>query len=279
MPRTVVAAALLWIGAVAGLKFKPLGGALGLEVFGALDVTRDADALRCAFAASRGLLIFRGLLNFNKDDMVALSAVFGSVEPSPADGDYETLVEGDARVHQLSGVSSSRVFADDGASLPVRSDASQGGSLWQTDQSLCDTRPTACAIFCLEAPPFGVGETLFCSAVAALADVPEPLREKLPIEKGALSPRRISGLVDVFGEPVPEAQRLVEAPSAFCTSAPYASRHNWAPGDFVVWDTRRTMHVGKPAPKYGQPIRATKRRQCTLQASAPKARASLEAPK
>ena len=68
----------------ATLRLRPLSPALGFEVSGpVVEAVRSGRAralLRRAFAASHGLLVFRGLESWQKEDMLALSGIFGLVE-------------------------------------------------------------------------------------------------------------------------------------------------------------------------------------------------------
>ena len=98
-------AAALALRTTASLELRPLAGRFGLAahgiVRGELNNATTRHALRAAFAASRGLLLVRGLEGLTREELVELSAIFGDVEFGPADGDYEKIVEGDARVHEF----------------------------------------------------------------------------------------------------------------------------------------------------------------------------------
>eukprot|EP00629_Pelagomonadales_sp_RCC1024_P017253 CAMPEP_0119282204 /NCGR_PEP_ID=MMETSP1329-20130426/26234_1 /TAXON_ID=114041 /ORGANISM="Genus nov. species nov., Strain RCC1024" /LENGTH=594 /DNA_ID=CAMNT_0007282851 /DNA_START=128 /DNA_END=1909 /DNA_ORIENTATION=- len=176
---------LLLLKTAAALELRPLSarGRFGLEVVGLDNVTESAPALRSAFAASRGLLLLRNL-QLKREDIVELSEVFGCVEASPADGDYERLLDGDARVHEFSTVPSSGVFKGDAAMTAnvedCQYDAATGRPSWHTDQSFRSPRPLASAMYCVATPSArGVGRTLFASTVAALEDLPARARERL----------------------------------------------------------------------------------------------------
>ena len=112
--------AALLLAAVHAIELHPLSPSFGLEVKGlAKEDLRDKNShktLREAFAASRGLLLLRGLRGLSCDELINLSSVFGDVEAAPADGSYETLVDDAGRVHEFATVPSSGVFqgrADD----------------------------------------------------------------------------------------------------------------------------------------------------------------------
>ena len=185
------------------LRLRPLSPALGFEVSGpVVEAVRSGRAralLRRAFAASHGLLVFRELEGWQKEDMLALSGIFGLVEHGDVDGSFETLLEGDDRVHVFSKVPSARVFDGDatgvgaGASSeavdpasaaassadPEQYDASTGQPSWHTDQSFREPPPRASAMFCVSTPADGSGATLFAGTIAAHAALPEAERARL----------------------------------------------------------------------------------------------------
>eukprot|EP00966_Prymnesium_polylepis_P137568 3179264-Prymnesium_polylepis.1 len=98
------------------LRLTPLDASFGLEIHGLTAAALHAEPaaaralLRRALAASKGLLLFRDLRGWKREDMVALSEAFGTVEASPPDGPFDALLEGDGRVHTFSKVPSARVF-------------------------------------------------------------------------------------------------------------------------------------------------------------------------
>ena len=135
--------------------------------------------------------------------MLALSGIFGLVEHGDVDGSFETLLEGDDRVHVFSKVPSARVFDGDATSVgagasseavdpaaaaaaaaassadPEQYDASTGQPSWHTDQSFRDPPPRASAMFCVSTPADGSGATLFAGTIAAHAALPEAERARL----------------------------------------------------------------------------------------------------
>lgn len=291
--------AALLLAAVHAIELHPLSPSFGLEVRGlAKEDLRDKNShktLREAFAASRGLLLLRGLRGLSCDDLITLSSVFGDVEAAPADGSYETLVDEAGRVHEFATVPSSGVFqgrADVTASWQY--DAATGKPSWHTDQSFRSPRPLASAMYCLETPGGGVGQTVFCSTVAACEDLPERVRSKLAklraahsyeqlsasfqrfaggtaktlsgarkealyhlVDDGALylAPHAISHVVDETGKELAKGSELVDALAARCTRPEYVHAHAWEVGDVVVWNNLRTMHAAT-----GVPESAAKRR-------------------
>jgi alpha-ketoglutarate-dependent taurine dioxygenase len=180
---------LATLAALGTINLRPLSRAMGFEVeidpadLKSLTPT-VASELRCAFAASRGLLLFRGLDEWTRDDMLALSSVFGEVEASPSEGEYDWLLEDDPRVHVFRRVPSSRVFEDDAPDGEENEDEAYdpetGRPSWHTDQSFRDPSPRASAMYCVKTPAEeGLGDTLFASTIAAFDALPAARRDAL----------------------------------------------------------------------------------------------------
>ena len=285
--------AALLLAAVHAIELHPLSPSFGLEVRG---ITRDDlrskkahKTLRDAFAASRGLLLLRGLRGLSCDELITLSSVFGDVEAAPADGSYETLVDDAGRVHEFATVPSSGVFQGEACTGEWQYDAETGKPSWHTDQSFRSPRPLASAMYCLETPGDGVGQTVFCSTVAACEDLPARLRSKLAklraahsyeqlsasfqrfaggtaktlsgarkealyhlVDDGALylAPHAISAVVDETGKAIAGSE-LVDALARRCTRPEYVHAHVWAPGDYVRTGARIKFHyVCSMAPSF-----------------------------
>ena len=285
--------AALLLAAVHAIELHPLSPSFGLEVRG---ITRDDlrsqkahKTLREAFAASRGLLLLRGLRGLSCDELITLSSVFGDVEAAPADGSYETLVDDAGRVHEFATVPSSGVFQGEACTGEWQYDAETGKPSWHTDQSFRSPRPLASAMYCLETPGDGVGQTVFCSTVAACEDLPARLRSKLAklraahsyeqlsasfqrfaggtaktlsgarkealyhlVDDGALylAPHAISAVVDETGKAIAGSE-LVDALARRCTRPEYVHAHVWAPGDYVRTGARIKFHyVCSMAPSF-----------------------------
>ena len=274
------------------IELHPLSPSFGLEVRG---ITRDDlriekahKTLRDAFAASRGLLLLRGL-TLTCDELITLSSVFGDVEAAPADGSYESLVDDEGRVHEFATVPSSGVFQGEACTGDWQYDAATGKPSWHTDQSFRSPRPLASAMYCLETPGDGVGQTVFCSTVAACEDLPERIRTRLEnlraahsyeqlsasfqrfaggtaktltgarkealyhlVDDGALylAPHAISNVVDETGKDIAGSE-LVDALAAWCTRPEYVHAHAWEPGDYACTGARIKFHyVCSMAPSF-----------------------------
>ena len=187
---------------VYAIELHPLSPSFGLEVRG---ITREDlrskeahKTLRDAFSASRGLLLLRGLHGLSCDELITLSSVFGDVEAAPADGSYESLVDDAGRVHEFATVPSSGVFQGEACTGDWQYDAATGKPSWHTDQSFRSPRPLASAMYCLETPGDGVGQTVFCSTVAACEDLPARVRTRLEKLRAAHSYEQLSASFQRF---------------------------------------------------------------------------------
>ena len=183
------------------IELHPLSPSFGLEVRGIrredLSSKQAHKTLRDAFAASRGLLLLRGL-TLTCDELITLSSVFGDVEAAPADGSYESLVDEAGRVHEFATVPSSGVFRGEACTGDWQYDAETGKPSWHTDQSFRSPRPLASAMYCLETPGDGVGQTVFCSTVAACEDLPARVRTRLEKLRAAHSYEQLSASFQRF---------------------------------------------------------------------------------
>lgn len=192
----VLLAAAAASSAAYAIELHPLSPSFGLEMRGLnrddLSSTATHKTLRAAFATSRGLLLVRGLHDLSCDELIALSNIFGDVEAAPADGSYETLVDEAGRVHEFATVPSSGVFQGEAQAGDWQYDAATGTPSWHTDQSFRSPRPKASAMYCLETPGGDVGQTVFCSTVAACEDLPEQVRSKLATLRAAHSYEQLS---------------------------------------------------------------------------------------
>ena len=169
--------------------FSPLAPGFGFEVHGldmkALGSDSELQALlRRALAAANGLLVVRDvdLASWTPAEMHAFSLVFGAVEASAADGDFEWLLDSEGCVHAFSKVPSARVFdhEDAGAGSDADTyDAETGRPSWHTDQSFRSPSPRASAMLCVRTPSDGSGDTIFASTVAAYDALGEEERQAL----------------------------------------------------------------------------------------------------
>ena len=159
-----------------------------------------------------------------------------------------------------------------------------GNQLWHTDASFRRV-PAALSMLYAHVVPGEGGETEFADLRAAYDHLPEATKAKVdglvaehsiwhsrarigfadftPEELAALPPvpQRVVRLhpgskrktlylaahaSHIIDWPVPEGRMLLQDLTELATQKEFVYRHNWTPGDLVIWDNRCTMHRGRP---------------------------------
>ena len=159
-----------------GVEMRHTAARFPSEIISALRDAHFPAALRKAFSSSEGLVVIPGLFGLSPTAMVEVVELLGEVETAPADGSYETVLEGEPRVHEFSKVPSSRVFDTNHSDADPKSagDGSvvfqplTGRPSWHTDQSFRSPPVAGSAMFCLSTPSDGSGATLFSGTTRAL---------------------------------------------------------------------------------------------------------------
>ena len=257
-----------------GLAVVPTGAALGAEIRGA-DLKRIGDA---GFAMIHRtwldhlVLLFRGQ-QLSDVDLIAFSRRFGDLDWAPIQETGRRFVEGHPEIYVVSNVIENGV--------PIGSLGS-GEAVWHTDMSYLEMPPKASILYALETPsaagdtwfcnmyrawdslPDAIrtrisGLTLKHDATynsagyvrQGLAAIDDPLTS--PGVYHPLAPthpetgRRVLYLgrrrnAYVSGLPLAESEALLAELWSYATRDEFAWRHQWQPGDLVVWDNRATMH-------------------------------------
>jgi taurine dioxygenase len=247
----------------------PTGAALGAEVRG-VDLRALDDA---AFTAiHRAWLDHQVLLIRNQglsdQDLIAFSRRFGALDQAPIQENGRRFVEGCPEIYVVSNV------VENGVAI---GSLGAGEAVWHTDMSYLPDPPKASILFALEVPPSG-GDTSFCTMYGAWESLPESLRETAAPARqhdgtynsgdtcalvrhramtldgsGAASLVRISGagphlylgrrrIAWLEGLSLDESSALLDRIWACATADPLTWRHQWRPGDLVLWDNRCVMH-------------------------------------
>lgn len=248
-------------------------GSVGAEVLG-VDLARLNAATLAAIKSAwyrHDVLVFRNQ-HLSDDDLLAFSRHFGVLDAPPNQGAGRKSPPGYPEVYVVSNVR-------DSGGEPIGA-LGDGEALWHTDMSYAAHPPDASMLYSLEIPAAG-GDTCFCSMKAALAGLPESLRERIrgmdlkhdgtydsggTLRKGMAAsddPRRSVGTPHplVIEHPVSRDQALYLGrrrnayimgleldESERLLDALWAGveavvyRHRWALGDLVLWDNRTTMH-------------------------------------
>ncbi|KAL1526569.1 hypothetical protein AB1Y20_015277 [Prymnesium parvum] len=185
--------------------------------------------------------------------MLTLSGIFGNVEASPPDGPFDSLLEGDERVHVFSKVPSARVFdvpGPDEHQHECEIDADQydpatGRPSWHTDQSFRSPPPRASAMFCVSTPSDGSGDTLFASTIDAFDALPQPLADVATRYLASHSYGQLHASFKHFTRPTAEAfgppQPHTPAPSPALGSEAMAGAPPEASAPPLLSPTRESM--------------------------------------
>jgi taurine dioxygenase len=259
------------------LNLEPLTPALGAEV-------RDIDlsvalsdetvaAIRAAWLEHL-VLVFRGQ-RLPDAALVAFSRRFGDLDSVPGWEPFSP--DGFPEVLTISNVTQGET------SIGVLGD---GEAAWHTDMSYLDRPPPASLLYSLEIPAEGgdtcfmsmyaaldampaglrqeiAGKTLnhdsSYDSSGKLRSTHDPVRD-VSQAPGARHPmvrvhpetgraalylgRRLNAYV--VGEAVADSDALLDRLWAHCDQDRFTYRHNWRPGDLVMWDNRCTMHRRDP---------------------------------
>jgi taurine dioxygenase len=228
------------------------------------------EAIKQAWYA-HDVLIFRKQ-KLTDDDLLAFSRHFGTLDPPPNQGAGRKSPAGYPDIYVIS-----NVLDQKGEPIGALGD---GDAAWHTDMSYVAQPPDASMLYSLEVPAQG-GDTWFCGMKAALARMPRQLVERIKnldikhdgtydsggyVRKGIAAsedPRTSVGAPHpivirhpvsgdkalylgrrrnayIMGLDLAESERLLDEIWFYVDVAVY--RHEWAPGDLVLWDNRTTMH-------------------------------------
>jgi len=254
------------------VEVKPTG-TVGAEVTGvdlAALTAAEVEAVKQAWYR-HDVLIFRNQ-KLSDDDLLAFSRHFGDLDPPPNQGAGRKSPPGYPDIYVVS-----NVLDEKGEPIGALGD---GEAAWHTDMSYSRMPPDASMLYALEIPPSG-GDTSFCSMKAPLARMPGRLLDRIKdldikhdgtydsggyVRKGMAAsedPRTSAGTPHpiviehpvsgdkalylgrrrnayVMGLDLEESERLLDELWSYVETAVY--RHQWALGDFVLWDNRTTMH-------------------------------------
>ena len=259
------------------LKVSPIGPGIGAEIQG-LDVSQPLDdktvaELRAAWLQHL-VLVFRDQ-QLSDPGLKAFSRRFGDLdtvpgwEPFSPQNHPEVLVVSNVR--------------EDGTAIGVLGD---GEAAWHTDMAYIEFPPTASLLFSLEIPATGGETSFMnmYAALETLPDdlrvavrnrilnhdashdsggnlrpnhkpftditqapgVRHPVVRKHP-ETGRAAlflGRRLHAWI--VGEKLPASEALLDRLWQHCESGEFVYRHQWRPGDLLMWDNRVTMHRREP---------------------------------
>lgn len=260
-------------------KFRvhPLGETVGAEVLD-LDISQPldqdtVDAIRTAWLDNL-VLVFRNQ-NLTDAQLTAFSRKFGDLDTVPGWEPFSP--KGYPEVLIISNV------LENGTTIGVLGD---GEAAWHTDMAYIDEPPIASLLYSLEVPDSGGETSfmsMYAALDTLPADLRHAIDGKTlnhdssHDSSGQLRPNHTM-FVDVTGAPGarhplirihPETGRaalflgrrlhgwvvgddlqtsdtLLDALWRHCTEGDFTYRHEWRPGDLLMWDNRVTMHRREP---------------------------------
>ncbi len=233
----------------------PLGGIVsGLDVREVIGGGRTADWVEInSYFNEHHVLVFPEQ-DLTPDDQIAFAGLWGDLIPFPYGGldNYPNIIE-----------------------LKNRGKAQDVNQHWHSDMTYNEQPPKLTMLYALEAPRFG-GETAFANQHLAYTELSEGLRGVID---GLTAFHSARGLARLYGQNEAEAPRAhhplvrthdeshekaLYASRAFTRSIDgwsreeskwlleflfehsvrpeYQARHQWRPGDLVMWDNRSVLH-------------------------------------
>jgi alpha-ketoglutarate-dependent 2,4-dichlorophenoxyacetate dioxygenase len=263
------------------MELVPLGPEFGVEVrgIGLIDVASSDSACRATRVAldEHSVLLFREQ-DVTDDVQAAFSRAFGPLERvkigSVGVGTFYS------RLHNIA--------ADGSLVPPTHQQAltARANQLWHTDSSFKQT-PALASVLSARIVSERGGETEFTSTRQAWSRLPPAIQARLrdaivthayansrdqiepglmtPAERAAVPPVRwrmtwrnpvndrtalyiASHAYAIEGMDENEARALLAELIADATRPEFTYRHEWRPGDVVMWDNRATMHRGHTWP-------------------------------
>jgi taurine dioxygenase len=254
------------------MKFtlKPLTPTLGAEIIG-IDLSQPLDepTRRAVYDAwiKHAVLVIRDQ-QLSPAHFAAAARIFGDI----LDQQLKKFTLPD---HPEVGTISSRDLPMVDGKLHVR------GENFHTDHSNYSEPPKATTLHAIDLPSFG-GDTQFVDVRKAFDDLPQDTKKRLVtlrsphVYESSQSPRKMAALSPeerakvpqtvqplvirhpesgraalylntgrmegIEGLPPDEAFALIDKLYEHATQAKYEYRHQWKPGDMVIWDNRSVMH-------------------------------------
>ena len=250
----------------------PTGAALGAEIRG-VDLAKPIDDTTFAVIEraynEHGVIFFRGQ-QITPPQQVAFTRRFGEIEFNIFGERWS--VSGSPEIVVVSNVT------EDGRQIGVR----RAGENWHSDMCYTARPPRGTMLYALEIPDlFGLslGDTEFASAAAAWDALPGPLRQQIegrramfdftgrkrafpptqaeiqrypPVTHPIVRTHPFTGrkclyvmrddCVGIDGMEREEAEALIVALADHVVKPAFVYRHQWRPGDLLLWDNCTVQH-------------------------------------
>ena len=252
----------------------PTGAALGAGIRG-VDLRAVDDTVFAAIHRAwldHQVLLFRDQ-RLGDQDLIRFSRLFGALDQAPIQENGRRFVEGCPEIYIVSNV------VENGVAI---GSLGAGEAVWHTDMSYLPDPPKASVLFALEVPPHGGDTSFctMYGAWEALSESLRATALRLrvkhdgtynsggylragvaPSDDPRTAPGTLHPLVCVHPEtsrrhlylgrrrnawleglPLDESNALLDRIWAAATSDALTWRHQWKPGDLVLWDNRCVMH-------------------------------------
>lgn len=254
------------------IEIIPTGAALGAEIR-AVDLAKPIDDATFAVIErtynESGVIFFRGQ-QITPLQQVTFTRRFGEIEFNIFGERWS--VSGSPEIVVVSNVT------EDGRPIGVR----RAGENWHSDMCYAARPPRGTMLYALEIPDlFGLplGDTEFASAAAAWDALPEPLRQQIegrravfdftgrkrafpptkaeiqrypPVTHPIVRTHPFTGrkclyvmrddCVGIDGMEREEAEALIAALADHIVKPAFVYRHQWQPGDLLLWDNCTVQH-------------------------------------
>jgi taurine dioxygenase len=264
--------ALTRVGVPMSIEIIPTGAALGAEIR-AVDLAKPIDDATFAVIERTyneyGVIFFRGQ-QITPPQQVAFTRRFGEIEFNIFGERWS--VSGSPEIVVVSNVT------EDGRPIGVR----RAGENWHSDMCYTARPPRGTMLYALEIPDlFGLplGDTEFASAAAAWEGLPKPLRQQIesrravfdftgrkrafpptqaeiqlypPVTHPIVRTHPFTGrrclyvmrddCVGIDGMEREEAEALIAALADHIVKPAFVYRHQWRPGDLLLWDNCTVQH-------------------------------------
>jgi taurine dioxygenase len=254
------------------IEIIPTGAALGAEIR-AVDLAKPIDDATFAVIERTyneyGVIFFRGQ-QITPPQQVAFTRRFGEIEFNIFGERWS--VSGSPEIVVVSNVT------EDGRPIGVR----RAGENWHSDMCYTARPPRGTMLYALEIPDlFGLplGDTEFASAAAAWDALPEPLRQQIegrravfdftrrkrafpptqaeiqrypPVTHPIVRTHPFTGrkclyvmrddCIGIDGMEREEGEALIAALADHIVKPAFVYRHQWQPGDLLLWDNCTVQH-------------------------------------
>jgi taurine dioxygenase len=254
------------------IEIVPTRAALGAEIRG-VDLAQPIDDATFATIertfAERGVIFFRDQC-VTPEQQVAFTRRFGEIEYNVFGERWS--VPGNPEIVVVSNIT------QDGQPIGVR----RAGENWHSDMCYSARPPRGTMLYALEVPDlFGLplGDTEFASAAAAWDALPEPTKRRIdgrravfdftgrkrafapkqseidrypPVRHPVVRTHPVTGrkclyvmrddCVGIEGVDAAEAEALIAALADHIVKPAFVYRHQWRPGDLLMWDNCMVQH-------------------------------------